>query len=585
RQIENALQWKELLPAFSLPDSLPDLNELAEFLGYKKYDGSPGEAFNLEIKELRENVRVIYEDIFSPGGHGSFEKMAIRVVLGHTEEEQGRRFLESLGFPKPEETSRNLFRLINGRDSSIEAYTHPSVERFAPKLLRSLSDLPDPGGALERLTRIIDSYSARYTLFDVLNSNHSFMELLVAITHGSVFLTDILSKDPSLLDWLVEVGEIRNPPDTKKITKEFLSVNRGCESNEEFTKACLSIKNREELRIGSRSITGLADTRETFANLAILAESVVKTAYERAFGLLGGKDFSRTHGYAFTVMAAGRLGAGVMDFGSDLDLIFIYQSSAPLKRGAEISEYSVKLAQIILSLITGGGGIDKIYDVDARLRPEGGASVLAISLDEYRKYLDTRAAEWERLALVRARPAAGNDHLAAKIENLVSSFVYRGRFTRQEISNIMNIRSKMSDNSQKRYPGQINVKSGPGGQADIDFIAQTSAAHYGKETPLIRCRDSLDILKALGAAHLLDRHDTATLIESYRFLQDTEKCLRIGSGRSVNVVPLTGSVDIARAAGLLGFRNIRRFRKKLEDVNALTQEQYNRLMGKLLDEA
>lgn len=585
RQTENALQWKELLPAFSLPDSFSDLNELAEFLGFEKGDDSPGEAFGREIKELREKVRVIYEDIFSPGGQDSFEEMALRVVLGQEGEEQERRFLESLGFPEPRESARYLFRLINGKDSALEAFAHPSVERFAPKLLRALSNLPDPGRALERLTHIVDSYSARYTLFDVLDGNHSFMELLVSIAHGSVFLTDILAKDPSLLDWLVEVGEIRNPPDSIKILKELRSINRGCESNEEFTRACLIIKNREKLRIGSRSITGLADTRETFANLAILAECIVKTAYERAFSLLGGRDFSRVHDYAFTVLAAGRLGAGVMDFGSDLDLIFIYQSSALQKREAEISEYSVKLAQLILFLITGGGGINKIYDVDARLRPEGGTSVLAISLDEYRKYLDTRAVEWERLALVRARPAAGNEHLAAEIESLVSRFVYRGRLTRQEIARIMNIRTKMADNSQKRYPGQINVKSGPGGQADIDFVAQTRAVHYGKETSVIRRSDTLDILKALGASRLLDRHDAATLIESYRFLQDAEKCLRIGSGRAVNVVPLSGSADIARAAGLLGFRNIRRFRKKLEDVISLTQEQYNRLMGELLDEA
>ncbi|MDP2982403.1 MAG: hypothetical protein Q8O92_03630 [Candidatus Latescibacter sp.] len=595
RQTENALQWKELLPAFTLPDTLSDLNELAEFIGYESGENPPcppvlrGETegrgdIRREIEELREQVRAIYRDIFSPGSHDSFDEMAIEAALGQAGNDQEKRFLESLGFPEPGESARYLFRLVTGNEPGGEAAIHPSVERFVPMLLRTLSDLPDPGGALERLTHIVDSYSARYTLFDVLAESPRFMELLAAIAHGSVFLTDILVKDPSLLDWLVEVGEIRNPPDEGKILKELRAVDREHESNEEFTKACLLVKNREELRIGSRSITGLEETCETFANLAVLAECIVKTVYGRAFSLLGGTDFSRRRDYAFTVLAAGRLGAGVMDFGSDLDLIFVYRSAAVKENEAEISEYSVKLARLILSLITGGGGVNKIYDVDTRLRPEGGTSVLAISLDEYRKYLDTRAVEWERLALMRARPVAGNDRLAADIEKTVSRFVYSGRLTRAEISRILDIRAKMAESSQKRYPGQINVKSGPGGLADIDFAVQARTVHYGKEKPEIRRRHTLDIIKALSAARLIDRHDALTLTESYRFLQDTEKALRIGSGRAVNTLPQPG-VDLARAARLLGFRNVRRFRKKLEDVISLTQEQYSRLMAGLLEEA
>jgi [glutamine synthetase] adenylyltransferase / [glutamine synthetase]-adenylyl-L-tyrosine phosphorylase len=584
RQTENALQWKELLPAFTLPGVLSDLNELAAFVGYESGEENTGEAFRREIEKLSDQVRAIYRDIFSPGGNDTFDEMAVQAALGQAGDEKESRFLESLGFPEPGESARYLFRLVTGNEPGGEAVFHPSVERFIPRLLRTLSNLPDPGGALERLTHIVDAYTARYTLFDILAESPRFMELLTAIAHGSLFLSDILVRDPSLLDWLVEVGEIRNPPDEAKIMKELRIIDLKYESNEEFTRSCLLIKNREKLRIGSRSITGLEDTRETFSNLAVLAECILKTVYERAFRLRGGKDFSISRDYAISVLTAGRLGAGVMDFGSDLDLIFVYRSGEVKENEAEISEYSVKLARLILSLITGGGGVNKLYDVDARLRPEGGNSVLAISFNEYRKYLDTRAVEWERLALVRARPVAGNDRLAADIESLVSSFVYNGRLTRGEIIRILDIRAKMTESSQKRHPGRINVKSGPGGLADIDFAAQAHAVHYGKEKPEIRRRETLDILKALSDSRLIDRHVALTLAESYRFLQDTEKALRIGSGRSVNTLPLQG-VDLARAARLLGFRNVRRFRKRLEDVISLTQEQYSRLMAGLLDGA
>jgi [glutamine synthetase] adenylyltransferase / [glutamine synthetase]-adenylyl-L-tyrosine phosphorylase len=585
RQTENAIQWKELLPAFTLPDSETDIEELSEFLGYKKGNGDPVAEFSREIQELSERVRNIFMDIFSPGGEDSFEDMAVRIALGQVVFENEKRFLESLGFPEPEETVRNLIRLVNGKEPGLDSSVQRSVERFIPKLLHLLSELPDPGGALERFTRIVDSYSARYTLFDILAGNPGFMELVASISHNSLFLTDILVKDPSLLDWLVEIGELHNPPDGVKILKELQSADMENESNDAFTRACLLIKNREELRIGSRSITGLADTKETFSNLASLAECIVKTAYARAFRQLDGKNFSRLNGYSFTVMAAGRLGAGMMDFGSDLDLIFVYYCTAPKRQEAEISEYSAKLSRLILSLITGGGGINKMYDVDARLRPEGGTSVLAISLEKYKNYLDTRAVEWERLALVRARQVSGNIKLGVEIESAVRNFVYKGRLTPDEIRRIMKIRTKMTESSQKRYPGHINVKSGKGGLADIDFAVQTRAVHYGKENPEVMHRDTLDILKSLVSSGHLDRHAAATLRESYRFLQDTEKSLRISLGRAINTLPDSGSTDGARAARLLGFRNTLRFIKKLENVICLTQELYDRLMRELLSEA
>jgi glutamate-ammonia-ligase adenylyltransferase len=575
RRIENALQWRELTPAFTLPERSDELSELAAFLGFGAGAEDPGSLLHSELSRRFAEVKAIYDDVFAAGMDQSFMASAVSVALGLADAERTNRFLENMGFPESRQSARNLVHLVTGGVPGVELLSDTVIERFAPVLLASLKNLPDPGGAIERLDQMVDAYHSRRILFDVLTGTPKLLELLVSIAHSSVFLSRMLVRDPSHLDWLVGGGELLIPPEPKELLREFHLIDRECVQNAAFIHRCQALKNREELRVGSRCVSGLANTRETFGELTTIAECAVRTVVERAMRLAAPKHRS----YKFSVIAAGRLGDGTMDFGSDLDLIFIYRGSD----SPETAERSVNCAQLILSLLSGGGAY-KIYDIDARLRPEGGNSVLAVSLDEYRKYLDTRASVWERLAMIRARPVAGNTRLGEDFEESLHQFVYRGPYSRADISRIMDIRSRAVENSRKRYPGLVNVKSGPGGLADIAFIAQTYAAHYGAEHPALQVKKTEDILGALASEHLIDRSEALSLIEAYRFLCDTEKAVRIGTGRPVNTVPATGT-ESARVARLIGFGNIRRFIKKVEDVISLSRERYDRLMSGLLDAA
>ena len=581
RSIENALQWRELLPAFTLPETPEDLDELASFLHNPEQSRPRSSDLTDELNRCRDAVRNIYNEVFTISDTESFEEMTIYAALHPAGDEKAKRFLESLGFSNFPESARTLSRLVFGEGGNApDPKLHRSSGRFIPKLLSEISNLPDPGGALERFARVTESYKARHTLFDILDSNPSLLEFTLSITNNSGFITETLVNDPSLLDWLVEVGGIIHPVDMKKMARELKRIDSESTSDETFTQSCLALKNREFLRIGARDITGLAATEKTFAELSKIAECIVKTVHARARSTMRfGQHVPRD--YSFSVMAAGRLGAGMMDFGSDLDLIYVYRNP-PEKTGTfDAPRFSITLAQHMQSYITGGGGPYKIYDVDSRLRPEGGSSVLAVSIDEYKRYLRHRASPWERLALARARAVAGSARLGSEVTGMLHSFIYYGCFTREEVKKIIDIRAAMIRSTQKRYPGQVNVKSGPGGLVDIDFVAQAYAAHYGADIHSLRCRETPRILTALASAHILSRHDVTTMKRLYAFLCNVEKALRIGSGRSVNTLPKS-EVESARVARLLGFTNMRRFMKRLEDVMYLTQNLYDRLMNELL---
>ncbi|MCE5251567.1 hypothetical protein LLG96_15260 [bacterium] len=585
RQIENALQWRELLPAFTLPVNPDELDDLARFIGFMSEDSHPGILLTDEIEKKRKTVRALYNEIFNAGRSDSFEEMAIHAAVAPPGDEKVRRFLENVGFTNPEESARTIADLAFERKPGVTDVTlHPSTERFLPKFFKALTDLPDPGGALDRFNRVAQSYNARQTLFDILANNDTFLELLISLTHGSVFITDILSDDPSLLDWLFETAEILHPINIKEFRQELNRIDTRCSDNLCFTRLCLTAKNHEKLRISARDITGLSTTFSTYSELTQVGEAIVRAVYARTFRELSAAHPVLKKDYEFAVIAAGRLGAEIMNFGSDLDLIFVYNAGTDEKRLMEIPGLSVKLAQQMLSLITGGGGVNKVYDVDARLRPEGGNSVLAISFDEYRKYLDRRASEWERLALVRARAVAGSAGLGRDVIGAIHRFVYRGPFSPEEVSRIYAIRAAMTESSLKRYPGLTNIKSGPGGIADIDFIAQSYAAHHGLDRPAVQLRETTAILKAFGSERILDRHSVSALTELYEFLSTVEKVLRISSGKAVNTVP-AADAELTRVARLLGFKNVRRFTKRLDDVRIITREYYERLMKELRDRA
>ncbi|MFC1606823.1 hypothetical protein ACFL47_02540 [Candidatus Latescibacterota bacterium] len=581
RRLENALQWRELLPVFSIPDDAVSLTALEMFIGLDSGNNKPGTALNKDIETTRQKVRAIFNEVFSAEGYGSFEDMALYTANANEGDEKTHRFLESQGFGDPGAGARNIAGLVFEHNiKGTGRVLHRSAQKFLPVLLKTLSELPDPDGALERFLRVVESYGARYTLFDILSTNTPFLELLTSITHGSVFVTDIIISDPSLLDWLFETEEILNPLNRTAVKREMKRIEGEQTDGTSFTGACLKLKNREKLRIGARDISGFSSTRETLAELTAVAEAIVGSVYNRTLREMTVTYPLLKRDYDFAVIAAGRLGAEAMNFGSDLDLIFVYRASGTRADSIEIPEISVEFARRILAYLTGGGGANKIYDVDARLRPEGGNSVLTISLDSFRQYLQRRGSVWERLAHTRSRIVAGGTDLGKDIGEVITGFVYGEPFTFEEISKIREIRRAMIDNSLKRHKGLTNIKSGPGGIVDIDFIAQSYAAHYGAGNADLQRRETPSILEALGAQRIIDRHDTATLIDLHTFLSDAEKAIRISSGKSINTVPKPGA-ELMRLARLLGFKNARRFHKRLDDVTGLTKEYHDRLMGEL----
>jgi len=213
----------------------------------------------------------------------------------------------------------------------------------------------------------------------------------------------------------------------------------------------------------------------------------------------------------FAVVAMGRFGGAELSYASDLDLLFVYDGSAP-----EDFAVAEDAAETLLGFLGGRAAAGRIYAVDLGLRPEGKQGPLARSLDGYRVYYERWAQTWERQALLRARPVAGDPDLGRRFLEMVEPHVWGG-VSEDEIREIRRMKARIE---RERIPAgedpTFHLKLGRGSLSDVEFTAQLLQLRHG-----VRSTGTMAALDALAAAGALGDADRDVLADAYRFCERT----------------------------------------------------------------
>jgi glutamate-ammonia-ligase adenylyltransferase len=249
-------------------------------------------------------------------------------------------------------------------------------------------------------------------------------------------------------------------------------------------------------------------------------------------------------------IAMGRLGAGEMSYNSDLDLIFVYDDRAEV--AAASREIASRITQKLIAIVESRTREGYAYKLDLRLRPSGNAGPLVTSLAGFRDYHRQSSAVWERQALVRARVITGDRELAHEVEAARQEFVYGRGLTAAEVGEIEAMRRRMQNEIGAEDKTRLNIKQGRGGLVDVEFIAQMMALAHGWRHRELRVRNTMQLLEALGALHLLAPADAVSLEDDYRFLSRLENRLRIESDQPSWAVP-TSAAGLRPLARRMGF--------------------------------
>ena len=377
----------------------------------------------------------------------------------------------------------------------------------------------------------------------------------------------------------------------EKIIESLKQGLEECENIDEKKLFLRRFKQGEELRIGLRYLIREADLPSTLSDLSDLADTYLQTCFYIACEELNHQStFSGPLPNQFAIIGMGKLGGSELTFGSDLDVIFVYDERATEQSefpSEELIAHYVALSQWIYKLTSEMTPAGRAYAIDTDLRPEGNQGLLVMSLEGYRDYFSSRARVWERQALTRSRFVAGNPQVGEQFVKIANDFVYEERLDYGSLIEISRLRERMEKELSGKSNKGVNVKLGYGGLADIEFTTQILLLMNGHRYPKLRLTNTLEAVKALGDNGIIDITEAEQLREYYLILRNLECALRIIDQSSSNNLPKD---DFAIAALSRLLENVegdtatlaRQLREQYEDVTNKVRAVYKKTVGHLL---
>jgi glutamate-ammonia-ligase adenylyltransferase len=421
-------------------------------------------------------------------------------------------------------------------------------------LFREVSRAADPDRALAAMANLVASIGARSSFLSLLRENPSTLRTLVGLFGASAYLTQVFLRHPELLDSLVRTDLVQVHKDHLTMHQELFARLAEVKEYEDRLDILRRYRTEEFLRIGINDSNGLLDFTEVSAQLTGLAEACLAGAYETARdALLWQLGLAQMPGH-LAIVGMGKLGAGELNYNSDLDLIFLYDAGGEEETNSKLTaqEFFTKLAQRLISVLQLQTREGYVYKIDTRLRPSGRSGSLVSSLAAFVRYHQTSSQLWERQALIKARVVAGDPALKEPVSEGLERFAYAKEIDATGVAEIDHLRSRMEQELARERAGRFNIKTGRGGIVDIEFLVQMLQLRYGQRFPTLKQRATLSALEALHACGVLPEDDYSLLIRGYRFLRSLENRLRIERDQPVEALE-SGEEQLTSLARSLGY--------------------------------
>jgi [glutamine synthetase] adenylyltransferase / [glutamine synthetase]-adenylyl-L-tyrosine phosphorylase len=559
RNLENRVQITFGLQTYLLPDNEKDLAVLARKMRvtgdnqksladnltskFESHTQFVGKMFAEQFvqKEKREAAETISREWDrSRIGEEQFTESKIAEIPLLLDPKRAYRFLKSL------------------RDGA--KFSHPSMQSIQefysiiPKIFQQCRKVPQPESAIDNLCRFVEATGARESFLNLFQENEKFLELLLILFGSSGMLSQILVRQPDLVDVLTELDSIYRYKQKDKIQKDLDRALIKSVDLDSKSFVLRRIKQAEELRIGVRYLIKEADLAGTLEDLSNLADVFLETVYRIGCEELE-KKLDNRYLSNFCIIGMGKLGGHELSFGSDLDVLLVYDEGNTESPPEGFPAFYATLAQLIYKLTSEVTSAGYAYKIDTELRPEGDSGVLVLSVEGYEKYFQTRARIWEQQSLIRARFVAGNVKVGKKFIESSHKFAYQDNFEYEALIEISRLRERMEKELAKEATKGKHVKLGFGGLADIEFVVQILQLMHGKKFSRLRETNTLAALQNFVALGLVDQDMAEELKGSYLFLRKLECVLQIIRQTTMSSLP-KDNIDLAPVARLIGYQGL-----------------------------
>ena len=584
RDVEHRLQMEAGQQTHTIPADRRACQRLARLMGFASLP-----AFETARRAHTGHVRRIYDLLLAgdepepssmlPDDAEDSEKTWLELFSRHSFRDPARAwqmvqiFLHGPGYVQVSPRTVELARGLLPRFLAL----CPQTTGGAPRPPKTGPVLSDPDRVLVRLDSFIDAYGARATLYELWTQTPSLFEMLLLLFDRSEFLAERAIRTPDLVDELETSGRVRRQ---KSAAETLRDLRRG--SGDADQRLWLRRYHQAELmRIGLRDIFGLADFEQNLLELSALADACLQYALEIV------ARQARFKSLPLCVVGLGKLGGREINYGSDLDIIFVTNCAAKSLPRLQ------RLAAAFLDLLGGQTEMGALFHLDTRLRPDGGKGLLVNTLEACGEYYRKRAGLWEIQALTRVRPIAGDLEAGAQFQQLAAALA---DFSPENVAAGFAVPSARAGKSsgqaglaaytpgwmkeidamrertvrERTPPGKdrLAIKTGVGGLMDAEFLAQAFCLARGWQEA-----NSLSALRRGGEEGLLDSADAESLLRNYTTLRRIECILRRWSYEGEILLPEDEPAQY-RVAVRCGFAGPGDFMQALDSTRASIRAVY-----------
>jgi [glutamine synthetase] adenylyltransferase / [glutamine synthetase]-adenylyl-L-tyrosine phosphorylase len=522
RKAENALQMLRDQQAHTLPDDELDRQRLSLYMGCAEWAATLA-----RIDFARQRVGRHFDALLfgATDEQRRFDELGISWL--DSENARVDEELTNFGFPSAD---------VPAVAAILETYRHAAPYRrldeaghrrlfvILARLLKSAAKRTAPAVVVERVLRVLEAIGTRSSYLALLKEQPPALDRLIDICAISGFLSRQIADFPLLLDELIDAKAFDELPSRQGFVAELAARTERL-STEDPEREVEALRQFQKVAVFTVALADLTDRLPLMRvsdRLTDIAELIVQCCMDLAW-----QQMTHAHGVPYcgeqeddlrpvvvAVAAYGKLGGLELGYGSDLDLVFLHDSSGSIQltggeRPLDNGIFFLRLGQRIVHLLTMHSAAGRLYEVDMRLRPNGKGGFLMTGIGAFERYQQSDAWTWEHQALLRARAVAGDPGLCAQFE-AVRRRILTLAVSRESLrSDVRDMRLRMRRELSRSKSGQFDIKQDAGGIADIEFLVQYWVLAVAASHPeLLTYTDNIRQLEGLASVGTLD-HETA----------------------------------------------------------------------------
>ncbi|QDV23880.1 Glutamate-ammonia-ligase adenylyltransferase [Aureliella helgolandensis] len=414
------------------------------------------------------------------------------------------------------------------------------------QLEQQLPSLADPERVLVNLCRFLEGARSPQSWAALFEREPDALETLLALFSTSQYMAERLVADSEAFDLLrMTAGR---PVDVQILKDEIAAEIDVAGDSRSIMRALRDFRHRETLRIAYGDFITQQPVEKVTQQISELCDAILQAALLGALREQSQRSPRPLHQdgspVEFAIIALGKLGGAELNYSSDIDLVFVYNTPRqPIQRGREaeqlaaIDDYFQRLCQLLVRYLSESTSRGVAYRVDMRLRPHGTQGALVMDLADTLNYYDSLGRTWERQAFLKARVVAGDFELGEALLSQLQPWIYRRYLMSADIAGIAALKRRIEHRARSQGVELLNVKLGFGGIRDIEYVVQFLQLLHGGDEPRVRCNNTLEALRKLEVAGCITGEEGSLLAENYCYLRQLEHYLQIMYDRQTHTLP------------------------------------------------